>query len=96
MRKIKLGWKRNLIKAFQLSSVFFAGLLIWGFASSILDTEPSNITFLPIGLIGVSYFFLALYHRRIDTKMMIEKLSKETGIDVSKIAEEISEENRKK
>ena len=95
MRKIKLGWKRSVVKYLQLVAVFMLGLVLWGVVAQIFNVEPNKISFVPIILIGLSYAYLALYHRRKDMKLMIDILSKESGIDASKIADELIMEGKK-
>lgn len=92
MKKIKLGWKRNLIKVSHLVGAFFVGLFLWGVIASLLNIEPNKIAFVPIAIIAVAYALLAMVHRKKDQEIMVEILSKQTGIDVGVVVDEIKKE----
>lgn len=96
MNNIKLGWKRNAVKTLQLIAAFLFGLFSWGIIAEVFNAEPQKIAFAPLIIIAILWTMLSLYHRRVDYKLTIKILEKQTGLDVSKIANEINTENLEK
>ena len=79
--KVKLGWKRNLVKIVHLFAVFYFGLFAWALLSGLFNIDPKKITFIPVILIAIGWGLLAIVHKKKDFNILADKVLKETGID---------------